>query len=358
MITQHQPYMNQALELARKGRYTVSPNPMVGCVIVKDNHVIGTGYHQKAGESHAEVFALEEAGEAACGATVYVTLEPCAHHGRTPPCVDALINAKVAKVFIACIDPNPLVAGQGIERLRRAGIAVDVGLLNDTATELNQIFFHYITTQRPFVIAKWAMSLDGKTVTASTDCKKISGTESQYQVHELRQQVDAILVGAQTARSDDPELTVRFQSNALITHPIRIVVSRSGILPSTLKIFDKRLPGLTIIALGDEKLAEQWESAGVETIVCKNELNGDLDVSDLLAQLGTRKITSVLVEGGEKMREQFFMKNLVNRVEIFIAPVIIAGLNQKAPVSDLHYTQVGNDIQISANYTRKVKPFG
>jgi diaminohydroxyphosphoribosylaminopyrimidine deaminase/5-amino-6-(5-phosphoribosylamino)uracil reductase len=335
--------MQQALELARLGRYTVSPNPMVGCVIVKDNQVVGTGHHQKTGEPHAEIFALQEAGEAARGATAYVTLEPCAHHGRTPPCIDALIKAGISQVFVACTDPNPLVAGKGIEQLRVAGIEVEVGLLAKAATELNQIFFHYITTKRPFVIAKWAMSLDGKTITAATDSKQISGLEAQQEVHDLRQQVDAILIGAETARADNPELTARFNVTELSKQPIRIVVSRSGNLSNNLNIFDKKLPGLTILALSDVQAAKVWEGRGINVLLFTT-------LTDLLTQLAQQNITSVLVEGGEQMRQQFFAENLVNKIDVYIAPVIIGGLQHKHLMSELRCTQVGSDLKISAGY--------
>jgi diaminohydroxyphosphoribosylaminopyrimidine deaminase/5-amino-6-(5-phosphoribosylamino)uracil reductase len=202
-------YMQQALALAEKGRFSVSPNPMVGCLIVKAGKIIGQGYHHQAGTPHAEIHALREAGAEAKDADVYVTLEPCCHYGRTPPCTDALIAAGVTRVYFACHDPNPEVAGKGSAALKAAGIQAEEGLCRSEAQQLNKIFFHFIQTKRPFVFSKWAMSLDGKTMTHPDDLPAISSTASRSHSHLLRRAVDAILIGTNTAIDDDPALTVR-----------------------------------------------------------------------------------------------------------------------------------------------------
>jgi diaminohydroxyphosphoribosylaminopyrimidine deaminase/5-amino-6-(5-phosphoribosylamino)uracil reductase len=338
MTTAHN-YMIQALELAKRGRYTVSPNPMVGCLIVKDDEIVGRGYHQKAGEAHAEVFALREAGEQAKGATAYVTLEPCCHHGRTPPCTLALIQAGINKVVLAGQDPNPLVAGKGIAELKAAGIEIELDVCHAEARELNKIFFHYIQTQRPYVIAKWAMSLDGKTITAADDSKQISNIDAQHDAHDLRRQVDAILVGAQTARDDDPQLTARLADASIDKQPLRIVLSHSGKLSPELKLFSNELPGKTLLAVTDAAMAKKWQCTGVETLVHH-------DLTDLLQQLGERNITSLLVEGGENIRQQFFAANLINEIIIYVAPVIIGDLEKKLPLNNISYQPMGTNIKI------------
>ena len=231
-------YMSTALSLAERGRYTVSPNPMVGCVIVKDGKIVGKGFHLKAGDPHAEILALREAGADANAATAYVSLEPCCHYGKTPPCTDALIKAGIKKVYAACLDPNPLVAGKGIQQLKNANIEVETGLHEKEASQLNEIFFHYIRRQQPSVIAKWAMSLDGKTVTHTEDSRDISGNTSREYSHQTRQQVDAILIGAGTAICDDPELTVRYPADtSSLRQPLRVVLSSQAICQYILNYF-------------------------------------------------------------------------------------------------------------------------
>ena len=231
-------FMAQALHSAERGRFTCMPNPMVGCVIAKDNEIISSGAHLKAGEHHAEIYALNEAGSHAAGADVYVTLEPCSHFGRTPPCVDALIKAAVKSVHIAITDPNPLVAGKSIEKLRAAGIDVFVGECAQQAYDLNRAFFYYITHKKPFVIAKWAMSLDGKIAyDQSVACPQnrwITSQTAQAHAHRLRAQVGAIIVGENTVNSDDPELTVRHgYEHSLHTMPLSVVLTPFGNVPYT-----------------------------------------------------------------------------------------------------------------------------
>lgn len=336
-------YMQQALALAERGRLSVSPNPMVGCIIVKNGHIIGQGYHQQAGDAHAEIIALQAAGEAAHGATAYVTLEPCAHHGKTPPCTDALIAAGINDIVVATQDPNPLVSGKGIATLQAHGITVTTGILKAEATQLNEIFFHYMRYHRPFVIAKWAMSLDGKTVTAEHDDKRISSTASEHSVHALRQQVDAVLIGAETARHDDPLLTVRHVSPGCIgKQPIRIVLSSQGNLPVTLKLFDQAMPSQTIVVVANTA-ASPTLPKHIEILRLPTNIEGLIDLPSLLQTLGARGITSLLVEGGMATHHHFFREQLVNKVCVYLAPVIIGSLDKKHWLPTLTLDRLAHD---------------
>lgn len=322
-------YMQRALDIAKLGRYTCAPNPMVGCVIVNNGEIVGEGYHQKTGEKHSEIIALEQAGDKAYGATVYLTLEPCCHYGRTPPCVDKLVNANVAEVVIACLDPNPKVAGKGVEHLQAAGIKVTVGQLEHEAKELNQVFFHYITTGLPFVIAKWAMSLDGKTATYTNDSKWITSDVARQHSHQIRQTMGAIVVGSGTVLADDPQLTVRLPD---IAHqPLRIVMDARGRCQPTAKIFSPDLPGKTLLVTvenADNNWIAQFEKQHVEVLKLPAE-NNNIDLTALLKKLAKREITSLLVEGGAQLQAGFFEKDLVQQIYAYIAPKTIGG--EQAP---------------------------
>lgn len=351
--TNPQQYMTQALQLAEQGRLTVTPNPMVGCVIVKDDEIIGSGYHQRAGDAHAEVIALQQAGDLANGATAYVTLEPCCHYGSTPPCTQALIAARIKKVFIASLDPNPLVCGKGIKALKNAGIEIELGICENEAIQLNEIFFHYMHYRTPFVIAKWAMSLDGKTITHLQDSPQISCNDSQLATHQLRQQVDAIVIGANTAIHDDPLLTVRLISHIVIKQPLRIILSSRGELPLNLKMFDPATPGKTMVITTDAISISQlhaFQQKNIETIILSKNLCGQVDLSSLLLELGKRGVTSLLVEGGMKLHESFFAENLVNKIHVYLAPVIIANLKQKQFINQVNISKVDRDFYFTANY--------
>jgi diaminohydroxyphosphoribosylaminopyrimidine deaminase / 5-amino-6-(5-phosphoribosylamino)uracil reductase len=344
----HYDYMKLALNLAERGRLTVSPNPMVGCVIVKDNQIIGQGYHIRAGSGHAEVNAIQDAGgnENTIGATAYVTLEPCSHFGRTPPCTQALIKAGIKKVYVACGDANPLVAGRGVKELQAHGIEVETGILEKEARQLNEIFFKYITKRRPFVIAKWAMSLDGKTSTNPGDSRKISGEISHQHTHNTRMQVDAILVGSNTAICDDPELTVRYQPENITRHPLRVILSTNGNLPSRLKIFNGTLPGKTLIAT-TEPINADWQDK-VEVLILPKNSEGQVCLFSLLDELGKREITSLLVEGGMKVHQSFFKENLVDQIQVYLAPVFIGTLDKKIALDNVKITPLGKDYHFSA----------
>lgn len=344
--------MSQALDLAMQGAQTVSPNPMVGCLLVKQGRIVGSGYHQRAGEAHAEVLALQAAGPEACGAIAYVTLEPCCHVGKTAPCTEALIQAGVKEVVVACLDPNPLVGGKGVASLRAAGIPVTIGICETEAAELNEIFFHYITHNRPFVIAKWAMSLDGKTVTHIDDSRFISSEDSHRYAHELRAQVDAILIGSKTACLDNPALTVRYiPSEKVFKQPIRIVVTTQVRLPSDLKIFNPDLPGKTWIAATsamDIEFRKEMESKKITVLILPEDKKGHVSLSHLLAELGKRNISSLLVEGGMTLHESFFREKRVNKIHTFLAPVIIGSSDKKSFLSHINFKASGRDVLITA----------
>lgn len=349
----HHHFMLLALQLAERGRFTVSPNPMVGCVIVNhDKDIVGQGYHQYAGGPHAEIYALKEAGAKARGATAYITLEPCAHQGRTPPCTNALIAAGIKKIIVACLDPNPKVSGRGIQLLQNAGIKVEVGVCKVEAEKLNEIFFHYITHKTPFVFAKWAMSLDGKTITHKSDSRQISGLEASQFTHQLRSEVDAILIGANTARHDDPQLTVRLvDKTALPKQPMRIVVSSDGNLPSHLKILSADLPGKTIIATTNaNRAAKLMKKKNVEILELPKNGEGRVDLPSLLSELGRREISSVLVEGGMILHESFMQENLIQKIFVYVSPVLIGNLEKKQIVKVLQTMQLKNDSIYEVKY--------
>jgi diaminohydroxyphosphoribosylaminopyrimidine deaminase/5-amino-6-(5-phosphoribosylamino)uracil reductase len=351
--TIHHHYMSLALDLAKQGRLTVSPNPMVGCVIVNHHSIVGKGFHQQAGHAHAEIYALQEAGDASIGATAYITLEPCNHHGRTPPCTEALIQAGIKQVYIPSLDPNPLVSGRGVEKLTSAGIDVRLGLCANEAKILNEIFFHYMHYQRPFVIAKWAMSLDGKTVTHEHDCKKISSKQSHLLLHETRQQVDAILVGAKTAIHDDPLLTVRSSSmeDLPMKQPIKIILSGSGHLPLNLKMFDHPTSLIATTSPLDASWNRLIKDKKIEVMLFPKNKIGKIDLNSLLIALGKKGITSLLVEGGMTTHENFFEEGLVNKIQVYLAPVIIGKLKNKKKVTQVQVSQLDDDYYFVGNYS-------
>ncbi len=322
MANEHERFMRQALELARRGEGYTRPNPLVGAVVVKDGEVIAEGHHAHYGGPHAEVVALERAGEAARGADLYVNLEPCVHWGKTPPCADRIIAAGVKRVIIASRDPNPLVNGKGVERLRAAGIEVIEGVLEDEARELNEIFFHWITTKRPFVSLKLAMSLDGKIATKTGDSRWITGPEARRKVHELRRRHAAVLVGVNTVLADDPELTVREVEGP---QPLRVILDSRGRTPITARVLDRAARTL-IAATGSmpRKAEERLREAGAE-VARFPAAGGKVDLGALLQWLGERGIDSVLVEGGGEVAWSFVSRGLVRKFYLFYGPVVIGG---------------------------------
>ncbi|MEG6615254.1 bifunctional diaminohydroxyphosphoribosylaminopyrimidine deaminase/5-amino-6-(5-phosphoribosylamino)uracil reductase RibD [Peptococcaceae bacterium 1198_IL3148] len=317
--------MQKALELAAKAEGYTSPNPLVGAVVVKDGRIVGQGYHQKAGTPHAEVHALKDAGSLALGATIYVTLEPCCHYGRTPPCTEAIKAAGIKRVVAAMTDPNPLVAGQGLNSLKTAGIEVSSGILAEEAAQLNEVFIKYITKKLPFVALKAAVSLDGKIATVIGESQWITGTESRLYTHSLRHKYDGILVGINTVLADNPSLTTRLPAGQG-KDPVRIILDSKCRTPLDAKIINQASAAQTIIATtsgADVDKIKALEAQGAEVIIC-----GDADTVDLhqlLQQLAARKITSLLVEGGAGVHGSFLTSGLVDKVYWFIAPMLIGG---------------------------------
>ncbi|WP_026673167.1 bifunctional diaminohydroxyphosphoribosylaminopyrimidine deaminase/5-amino-6-(5-phosphoribosylamino)uracil reductase RibD [Alkalihalobacterium bogoriense] len=348
-------YMQLALQLAKSATGQTSPNPLVGSVVVKDGEIVGLGAHLKAGEAHAEVHALTMAGEKAKGATVYVTLEPCSHYGKTPPCANLLIEKQVKKVVIASVDPNPKVAGQGIRKLEAAGIEVEVGLLEEEAKQVNTVFFHNLLHKRPFVTMKSATSLDGKTATVTGESKWITGSTAREDVHRYRHEHDAILVGIGTVLADDPSLTTRLQGGG--NNPIRVILDSSLRIPMEAKVIqDKEAPTwiMTLNQANQEKKIELLQ-AGVAVFEFDT-----LDINPVLALLYEQGITSLFVEGGARVNGSFLLANAVDQIITYIAPKLIGG--DLAPTAiggkgfarmeetiDLHIQsveQIGEDIKI------------
>jgi len=317
-------YMREALELAARARGRTSPNPMVGALVVSGGEVVGRGYHHKAGEAHAEVLALGEAGGRARGATLYVTLEPCCHRGRTGPCTEAILAAGVARVVAAMEDPNPLVAGRGLNQLARAGVSVTCGVLAGEAARLNEVFIRYITSRRPFVVLKTAASLDGRIATRAGDARWITGPAAREHAHRLRDRYDAILVGVNTVLTDDPALTTRLPEGGG-RNPLRIVLDSRARTPPGARLLHEA--GRALVAVTAGAPAERTvalTAAGAEVLVVP-ESRGRVDLPALLAELGRREITGLLVEGGGTVSYSFLAAGLVDKVVWFIAPLLIGG---------------------------------
>lgn len=324
-------YMELALELAARARGRTSPNPMVGAVVVRDGAIIGRGFHPRAGEPHAEIFALTAAGENARGATMYVSLEPCCHRGRTGPCTEALIRAGVHRVVVAMRDPNPEVGGKGIARLRAAGIEVAEGVLEQKARRLNEVFVKYMTRRLPFVVLKAAVSLDGKIAAHTGDSRWITGVEARAYGHRLRDTYDAILVGAGTVRKDDPSLTTRLPGGG--RDPVRVVLDSRGTMPPGAKMLRQHSGADTIVAV----TAQAGESARralreVGALVIEAGPGPRVDLPLLMRELARREITSILVEGGGEVHASFIKEGLPDKLVWFIAPKIIGGRAAPGPV--------------------------
>lgn len=311
--------MRHALDLAERGRSTVSPNPMVGCVVVAQGEVVGEGWHHVAGGPHAEVVALREAGHRARGATVYVTLEPCTHTGRTPPCVDALIEVAVGRVVIACTDPNPLAAG-GADALRGAGIAVDVGLLRHEAAGQNEVFLHGVRTRRPLVRLKGAVSLDGRVTAADGSSTWLTGAPARRHAHQLRAQVDAVVVGSGTVLADDPRLTVRLDGRTGL-QPLRVVLDGRARTPVHSRVYDRATPSLALVGTGARDQA--LRDAGVAVAEVKTGSDGRLDPHAVLDVLWQRGVRSVLVEGGPAVFTSFVAGGCFDRLVLYVAPLLL-----------------------------------
>ncbi|MDD4803158.1 MAG: bifunctional diaminohydroxyphosphoribosylaminopyrimidine deaminase/5-amino-6-(5-phosphoribosylamino)uracil reductase RibD [Syntrophomonas sp.] len=340
--------MQRALQLASQGRGRTSPNPMVGAVIAHNDRLLGEGYHHKAGTPHAEIHALNEAGQQSWGATLYVTLEPCSHFGRTPPCVDAVINAGIKRVVIAVADPNPCVAGQGIARLKEAGIEVELGLMKQEAYRLNEVFFKYIKTGNPFVALKTAMTLDGKIAAASGDSKWITGEDSRHYVHQLRDIYDAIMVGIGTVLKDDPRLNTRLET-ADRKNPVRVIIDSHLDLPLTSNIARTCHEQRTLVfcsRTSDAKRKSELQSQGAEIIDLDMETNL-VPLEKVLPILGKLGICSLLVEGGGEINAYLLENELIDKAYWFISPKIIGGRQSLSPIGGkgIEYMQDARELK-------------
>lgn len=310
--------MSRALKLAARGLYTTTPNPRVGCVLVRDGAVVGEGWHERAGEAHAEAAALAAAGDAARGSTAYVTLEPCSHHGRTPPCADALLRAGVVRVVAAMQDPNPLVAGQGLERLRAAGIDVSVGVLESEARELNVGFVSRMTRGRPWLRLKIAASLDGRTALADGRSQWITGEAARRDGHRWRARACAVLTGSGTVRSDDPRLTVRGVRTA--RQPLRIVVDSTLATPAGASVVG---PGTIIVTARDDAARSgELQARGAEVLLLPNAA-GKVDLDALARELAARKLNEVHVEAGAVLNGALLQAGLADEILAYVAPVVL-----------------------------------
>lgn len=321
----HEKYMNLALKLAEKGKGKVFPNPLVGAVLVKNNKIIGQGYHGYFGGPHAEVEAINSACQPVSGADLYVTLEPCNHSGKTPPCTDSIIKAGIKRVYIAMKDPNPLVAGKGLKRLTQHQIPVFCGIMEKQAKELNHDYLHFIETKRPYVTLKWAMSADGKIATKTGDAKWISNEKARQFTHQLRADAGAIIVGINTVLQDNPSLTVRGIPGA--KQPVRVILDHRLRIPERAKVLDQQAKSIVVCNEHcARERARQLMIKGVEVMQVKN-------LKELLRKLADRGVAKVLVEGGGEIQASFIEQRLADQLLVVMAPIIIGGKQAITPVS-------------------------
>ncbi|MCR4568643.1 MAG: bifunctional diaminohydroxyphosphoribosylaminopyrimidine deaminase/5-amino-6-(5-phosphoribosylamino)uracil reductase RibD [Pseudobutyrivibrio sp.] len=351
-------YMAKAIELAKKGAGFVNPNPMVGAVIVKDGRIIGEGYHEKYGQLHAERNALKNCSENPEGATIYVTLEPCCHYGKTPPCTEAIIENKIARVVVGALDVNPLVAGKGVEILRNHGIEVVTGILKDECEKMNKVFQKYITTKLPYVVMKYAMTSDGKIATKTGESKWITGEVARKAVHKTRNDLSAIMVGVETIIVDNPLLTCRLDDEC--KNPIRIICDSRLRTPLDSQVISDAKNNQTIIATAsdNQERIRKYEEANCKVISVPGE-DGKVDLKRLMIDLGEMGIDSVLLEGGGTLNYSAIQAKIVDEVQIYMAPKIFGG-SAKSPVEGLgiehpndavelvpkNITMIGEDILI------------
>ena len=344
-------FMREALRIARNAEGRTSPNPLVGAVVVREGKIIAEGWHRKAGTPHAEVHALNMAGDLAKDATLFVTLEPCSHFGRTPPCANKIVEAGIKKVVVAMKDPNPKVSGRGIEILKSAGIEVEVGVLEEEAAKLNEVFLKWITKKLPFVTLKFACSLDGKIATATGNSQWISCEESRKFTHRLRDISDAIMVGSGTVLADNPSLTTRLVEGK---NPVRIIVDSLAKTPLDFNVVtDKKAK--TIFAVTENAPREKisaLESLGVEVIFAGSEDKVDLKI--LLKKLAEQEITSILVEGGGTLHFSLLELGLVDKVFAFVAPKIIGGANAKTAVEGAGFAEIKNAVKLKNLTTERL----
>jgi len=355
-------FMKAALELAAKGEGFTSPNPMVGAVVVKDGRIAGKGFHEAAGKAHAEVNAIDDAGSAAKGATLYVTLEPCNHTGRTPPCTEKILSAGIRRVVSAMADPNPDVKGGGNAYLRSKGLEVAVGVCEDEARKLNEIFIKYVRTKRPFVVVKCAATLDGRIATKTGDSRWVSGEESRKFVHRLRHALDAIMVGVDTVKKDDPSLTARLEDIKTID-PTRIILDTRLSVPENAKVLRSDSDRDTILFTGtaiSQEKKSRIEKSGVRVIQSQLDKDGRIDLNALTEKLGAMGVTSLLIEGGGRVIASAFRAGIVDKVFFFYAPKILGGddgvpicrgagpesMQDCIPLTEISVRRFGDDVMI------------
>ena len=348
--------MQRVMKLAKKGEGSTSPNPLVGTVVVKDGQIVGEGYHRNYGGSHAEVFALNNAGSDAYLSDLYVNLEPCNHYGKTPPCVNRVIESGVSRVIIANLDPNPMVNGAGLKKLQDAGISIETNILADDGEKLNEAYFKYARTGKPFVILKWAQSLDGRIATRSFQSNWISNEKSRKKVHQLRKSVDAVLIGAGTVKHDNPQLTVRHVKGK---QPWRIVVSRNLDIPFESKLFNDEFRNKTVVftAKTDAKKINKFEKLGVHLEFINNE-NDRSTFNQILEWMSKKNLISLLVEGGKSILTSFIKTGLADKLMIFVAPKLIGegidaigdlsihSMMDSTELKKTSYKKIGTDILI------------
>ena len=347
---QKEEYMRRALELAKLGEGYTSPNPMVGCVVVKDGRIISEGYHECYGEYHAERNALTRCTEDTEGADLYVTLEPCCHYGKTPPCTEIIIEKKIGRVFVGSMDSNPLVAGKGVQILRDHGIEVETGILEEECKKLNEVFYHYIQKKTPFVVMKYAMTLDGKIACATGDSKWVTGEEARRQVHEMRGRYKGIMAGIGTVLADDPMLNCRVKGGV---DPIRIICDSQLRIPMESQIVRTASEIPTIVACEHtelesekkQKKAEALREAGIQIIPTKGAHG--VNLSELMKILGEQKIDSILLEGGGTLNASALEDGIVNKVYAYIAGKIIGGMDARSPVEGIGVEKMKDAIQLT-----------
>jgi len=355
-MTKDYQYMHRAWELAQKGVGKVNPNPLVGAVIVKDDKVIGEGYHEFFGGPHAEINAFRSAKELVEGATMYVTLEPCAHFGKTPPCAEAIVKNKIARVVIGMLDPNPLVAGKGVKIMEENGIVIDYAYLCEELNYQNRVFLKFIQQKMPYVVMKTAMTLDGKIASRTGDSRWVSNEKSRVRVHELRNELAGIMVGVNTVIADDPMLTTRF-SNGEGRNPVRIVLDSTARIPLHVKILNTTNLAKTIVVVTKKASSDKTEAIEAlgNTILTVDSLEDRVDLVKLMKSLGQMGIDGILLEGGATLNFAALEAGIVDEVMAFIAPKIIGGFEAKTPVGGLGIEKMKDAIELE---NIKIDQFG
>ena len=349
-------YMNKALELAEKGGLYVKPNPLVGAVIVKNNHIIGEGYHQEYGHAHAEIQAFLNAKEDVTGATMYVTLEPCSHEGKTGSCAKKIIEKGIKEVYIATLDPNPLVSGKGIQMLKDAGIQVHLGISKEQSDRMNQHFYHYITQNKPYILLKMALTLDGKYATDTMDSSWITNEASRLDVHHTRSKYQAIMVGLNTVVQDDPKLNIRLD-NYEGKQPIRIILDPKGDVPIDCQVIQDECETWVMTSFMSEEKRNQIENLGKRVIYVEHK-NEVIDLEPLLNQLHELGIQNMMVEGGKTLHESFLREKLFDEIQAYVAPKFIGGtqtlqhlnisnMSEALELKDVSFQVFENNIKIT-----------